>query len=138
MSRIIARTAAFKIVYQNEFQKDNYDVIYQNTLEEEHITGEAVIEYINNVTKGILEHSEEIEKIIGQSLKEGWALKRISKINIAILKVAVYELLYMKDDVPPKSSIDEALKLVEEYGVTEDKSFINGVLAKIYKDICGG
>lgn len=138
MSRIIARTTAFKIVYQNEFQKDNYDVIYQNTLEDEHITGEATIDYINNVTKGIIEHSEKIEKIIEQSLKEGWVLKRISKINIAILKVAVYELLYMKDDVPPKSSIDEALKLVEEYGVPEDKSFINGVLAKIYKDICGG
>ncbi len=134
MSRKIARAVTFKIIYQLEFQKDNFDFVYEQTLEEEKITDISALEYINKVTKGVLQYNKEIEKNIIDSLKESWDLSRISKINIAILKVAIFELVYMKEEIPVKVAINEALELVETYGEPQDKSFVNGILAKILKE----
>lgn len=134
MSRKIARAVAFKIVYQLEFQKNDYEFIYQKMIEEENVTSEAIIEYIDKVTKGVIEHNDIISGKIEESLKQGWELSRISKINIAILKIAIFELLYLKGEIPVKVAINEALELVNTYGEPADKSFVNGILAKILKE----
>lgn len=134
MSRKIARAVAFKIVYQLEFQKENFDYIYEQTIEEEKIVEQPVIEYIEKVTKGVQEHNNEIEKRIKDSLKDSWDLSRISKLNIAILKVSIFELVYLNNEIPVKVAINEALELVNTYGEPNDKSFVNGVLAKILKE----
>ena len=134
MSRKIARAIAFKIIYQLEFQKQDYDFIYQKTIEEEQVNNSAIIEYIDKVTKGVQEHNDEIEKRIEDSLKQGWGLSRISKINIAILKIAIFELVYLNKEIPVKVAINEALELVNTYGEPSDKSFVNGILAKILKE----
>lgn len=134
MSRKIARAVAFKIIYQLEFQKNDYEFIYQKMIEEENVTSEAIIEYIDKVTKGVIEHNDIISGKIEESLKQGWELSRISKINIAILKIAIFELLYLKGEIPVKVAINEALELVNTYGEPADKSFVNGILAKILKE----
>ena len=134
MSRKIARAIAFKIIYQLEFQKQDYDFIYQKTIEEEQVNNSAIIEYIDKVTKGVQDHNDEIEKRIEDSLKQGWGLSRISKINIAILKIAIFELVYLNKEIPVKVAINEALELVNTYGEPSDKSFVNGILAKILKE----
>ena len=134
MSRKIARAVAFKIVYQLEFQKNDYEFIYQKMIEEENVTSEPIIEYIDKVTKGVIEHNDIISGKIEESLKQGWELSRISKINIAILKIAIFELLYLKGEIPVKVAINEALELVNTYGEPADKSFVNGILAKILKE----
>lgn len=134
MSRKIARAVTFKIIYQLEFQKENFDYVYEQTMQEEKVTDIAEIEYIEKVTKGIVQNNEIIEKNIIDSLKKGWDLTRISKINIAILKVAIYELTYLKGEIPVKVAINEALELVNTYGEPQDKSFVNGILAKILKE----
>ena len=134
MSRKIARAVAFKIIYQLEFQKNDYEFIYQKMIEEENVTSEPIIEYIDKVTKGVIEHNDIISGKIEESLKQGWELSRISKINIAILKIAIFELLYLKGEIPVKVAINEALELVNTYGEPADKSFVNGILAKILKE----
>ena len=134
MSRKIARAVAFKIIYQLEFQKNDYEFIYQKMIEEENVTSEAIIEYIDKVTKGVIEHNDIISGKIEESLKQGWELSRISKINIAILKIAIFELMYLKGEIPVKVAINEALELVNTYGEPADKSFVNGILAKILKE----
>lgn len=134
MSRKIARAVAFKIIYQLEFQKNDYEFIYQKMIEEENVTSEPIIEYIDKVTKGVIEHNDIISGKIEESLKQGWELSRISKINIAILKIAIFELMYLKGEIPVKVAINEALELVNTYGEPADKSFVNGILAKILKE----
>lgn len=135
MSRKIARAVAFKIVYQLQFQPNDFELVYNQTIEEEKIVDASVIEYINKVTEGIRKYNNEIEQHIKDSLKESWDLSRISKLNIAILKVAIFELIYMKGEIPVKVSINEALELVNTYGEPNDKSFVNGILGKILKEI---
>ena len=78
------------------------------------------------------EHEEEIDAKISENLKKGWKISRISKVSLALLRLAVYEILY-RDDVPTSVSINEAVELSKKYTVKEDTSFINGVLGSVAK-----
>ena len=69
--------------------------------------------------------------MISENLKEKWTIERISKIDIAILKVAIYELMY--SELPYKIVINEAVELAKKYGDDSSKSFVNGVLASVVK-----
>ena len=70
--------------------------------------------------------------MIEKNLKEKWTIERISKIDIAILKLAIYEILY--SEVPYKVAINEAIELAKKYGDESSKKFINGILASIVKE----
>ena len=65
-------------------------------------------------------------------MKSEWKLERISKVNIAILKLAIYELNYT--DIPFKVVINEAVELAKKYGEETSKTFVNGILASIVKN----
>ena len=81
------------------------------------------------VVKGIKEHLEEIDKIILSKLKN-WSLDRIAKIDLAILRLAIYEIMYV-ENIPEKVSANEAVELAKTYGNNDSKSFVNGVIAKV-------
>lgn len=135
MSRKYARDLAFKVIYQFEIQKDNVEEIISLTMEEEKDAKGDEIKYINTVSLGVIEHNEELTNIIQTNLRKGWDIKRISKLNIAILKVAIFELKYLTNEIPPKVAISEALDFIDLYGEEKEKAFINGVLANVYKEI---
>lgn len=137
MSRKEARDIAFKIVYQNEFEIDDIFTILNNTIQEKNITDEEELKYINFVIKGIKENNSLLQEKIKENLKENWNINRISKLNIAILKIAIFELIFMSDDIPQKVSVNEALEFIDLYGNKKDKSFINGILAKVIIDTKG-
>lgn len=137
MSRKEARDVAFKIVYQNEFEINDILTILNNTIQEKNITDEEEVKYINLVINGIKENESLIEDKIKENLKENWNINRISKLNIAILKIAIFELVFMSDDIPQKVSINEALEFIDLYGDKKDKSFVNGILAKVITDMKG-
>ncbi len=71
--------------------------------------------------------------LISKNLKKDWTLQRISKVNIAILKIAIYEIKYK--DIPFKVAINEAVELAKKYGEDKSKNFVNGILASIVKDM---
>ena len=73
----------------------------------------------------------EIENEISKNLKSEWNIERISKINMSILKIAIYEIVYKK--LPYKISINEAVELAKKYGEDTSSQFINGVLASVVK-----
>ena len=75
---------------------------------------------------------EDIENQISKNLKSGWSIERISKVNISILRIAIYEMIYGK--LPYKVVINEAVELAKKYGEEASASFINGVLASVVKD----
>lgn len=122
MNRIQQREQAFFMIFQNQFSSiadEDGIANYSEYVEE-------VGEYAKQLYNGVIEHKEELDEIIS-SFSSGWKLKRLPKVNVAILRLAVYEIKYV-DDVPNSVAINEAVELAKKYSGKEDASFINGVL----------
>lgn len=134
MNRTEMRENAFKLIYSLEIQKvENVQEQINLYFESNNITDEEAKKYIANAVNGIEEHQEEILKDIETNLKEEWKLSRISKMDLTILKLAIYEIKYT--DVPYKVSINEAVELAKKYGEDKSKKFVNGILASVVKDM---
>lgn len=84
----------------------------------------------SDLVRGILSQEKKIDKLI-QSAAPAWGIDKLNKIDLSILRLAVYEL--ENEKTPPKVVIDEAVELAKEYGSESSSSFINGVLGTIYK-----
>ena len=133
MNRSATREAAFKLVYSLEVQKN--ESIEEQTelfLENENINEEKTVEYIKNIVTGIKDKSEIITQNIATNLKSGWSIERISKVDLVLLKIAIYEILYT--ETPYKVAINEVIDLSKKYGEETSPNFINGVLASIVKE----
>lgn len=135
MSRRSARDNAFKCIYEYEFDKEiDINKILDYCKEENNLNDEDT-KYINDVVLGIKDNIDAIDEIILNNLKN-WTINRIAKIDLAILRVAVYEIKFMKD-IPVKVSANEAVELAKLYGNQNSKSFVNGLIAKVIKDLNG-
>lgn len=132
MSRRKARDNAFKCIYEMEFNKDeNVVKILYNCYDENNVSDDEK-EYIEKVVNGVKSNIEEIDKIILSKLKN-WSIDRIAKIDLAILRLAIYEINYM-EDIPVKVSANEAVELAKTYGNNDSPSFVNGVIAKVIEN----
>ena len=135
MSRKKARDNAFKCIYQMEFvdkSQDEINKIIENCfIENENINSEK--EYIEDVVNGVYKNLENIDDIILGKLKN-WTIDRISKIDLSILRLAIFEIKYI-ENIPPKVSANEAVELAKMYGNTDSQSFVNGVLAKVIGEV---
>jgi len=129
MKRSEAREMLFKALYSVEIQKDVTEEHIDLFLENNEITDAATIGYVKTAVKNINEKKAELEEIITKNLKKDWTLERISKINIALLKLAIYEIKYT--ETPFKVVINEVVDLAKKYSEETAPSFINGVLASI-------
>ena len=132
MNRSEARDMAFKFLYQVEVQKENTQDAIILFFENNKIESNEAKEYISSVASGVQEHLEDIKKIIEKNLKKDWKIERISKVTLAILKLAVYEIVYAK--LPFKVVINEAVELAKKYGEDSAPTFINGILASVVKE----
>jgi len=101
-------------------------------LDGENLTNKSTIEYVNSIIKGVDQHNDEIVNLILKNIRKEWTIDRISKIDLALLKLSIYEIKFAK--LPFKVVINEALELSKKYGNKKSKSFINGVLASIVKE----
>ena len=100
--------------------------------ENNNITSEEAKKYIKDIVNGTSKNSEEILELIRNNLKKDWNLERISKVNLALLKLAIYEIQYK--EIPFKVAINEAVELAKTYGEESSPVFINGILASIVKE----
>lgn len=132
MNRSEARELAFEFLYQIEVQKVLNDEQIELFFEANEITDNNAIEYIKDVVNGVESKKEEILKVISSNLKSDWKVERISKINLALLKLAIYEIEYK--ELPYKVVINEVVELAKKYGEDTSHSFINGILASVVKD----
>lgn len=128
MNRSIVREHIFKLLYSMEIQRKYTEeqaeiYIENNNLDQE--TGEDIKNTINEIIK----NSETIEKLISENLKTKWQIERISKVDLSILKLAIYEIKYK--ELPYKISINEAIEIAKKYGEDTSGSFINGILGSI-------
>ena len=100
--------------------------LYFDTLEE---LSEKDQEYMSRKYRHVLEKLDEIDAMLNET-SNGWKTKRMSRVDLTALRLAVYEMLY-EEDVPAKVAINEAVELAKQYGTDNSPSFVNGVLAKL-------
>lgn len=133
MNRTKIREQAFKLIYSLEIQKkETLEEQIELYIESNQITDKNAIEYIQDAVLGIEKNKDEIIEKIERNLKSDWKIERISKIDLAILKLAVYEIKYK--DIPFKVVINEAVELAKKYGEDTSKNFVNGILASVVKE----
>lgn len=133
MNRTAIREQTFRIIYSLEIQKqDNLEEAIQLYEENNEITDQNAKKYMRDTILGIQENKEEIIHQIQKNLKAEWKIERISKIDLAVLKLAIYELKYT--DIPFKVAINEAVELAKKYGEETSKNFVNGILASVVKE----
>ena len=123
MKRREIRESAFKLTFESLFRDDSADEIIALAEDVEEIT---VNDDVIKLFKGTLEKSDELNKII-EKYSEKRALDRIPKVNIAVLKLALYEILY-DEKVPLNVAINEAVLISKKYSQEADVNFVNGVL----------
>ena len=131
MSRRGARRNAFYLLFQMDFSEaEEFEQVKELFFaEKEEPVEEEDKEFILSEVEGVHAHMAEIDEMITASAN-GWDPARMNKVDLAILRLAVYEMLY-EEDVPAKVAINEAVELAKQYGTDNSPSFVNGVLAKL-------
>ena len=129
-SRTKSREYALQMLYQADIRPADRRQIPEEFWHEQEPEGE-VKAFANQLFAGTLEHLHEIDPLIA-GRADNWNLKRMAVIDRNILRLGVFELLYL-DDVPPKVAINEAIELAKRFGDTESGKFINGILDAIHK-----
>lgn len=131
MSRTSAREHAFKILYQMQVAPEEIEStvnLYLENFAEEAVTDSDRAFIVQEIV-GTTSRSEELDEKIAGALK-GWTLSRLSKVDLAILRLAVYEILH-DDSIPVSVSINEAINLAKKYSQDAAPAFINGVLGSV-------
>ena len=134
MNRKKSREYLMQLIYQMDITKDSAGDVFDTFIENEDIEKKGIdLSYIKTCLIGIMRDKELIDSKIESKLVN-WKLSRISKVNIAIARLSVFEMFFYKeDDIPAKVSINEAIELCKEFSDEKSVAFINGLLDKVYK-----
>ena len=131
--RKFARSSAMRLLYSwsmgDEEQLTTLKMLYEDggmTL------NGAQQNYIDRVVDGVKEHFEEIDQVIDR-LAAGWNAERLPKVDLAILRLGMYELGWC-EDIPAGATINECVELAKEYSVPQSGSYINGILSSYLKE----
>ena len=134
MKRSAIRELAFQLIYSLEIQKlEDLEEQVELYLECNEVEENEAKEYIKDAVFGIKENINEIQGLIEKNLKADWKIDRISKIDLSLLKLAIYEIKYKK--IPYKVAINECLELSKKYGEESSKNFVNGILASVVREL---
>ena len=129
MSRKTARETAMKMVYGRSFGcEDAYDTVLEISGADT-AADQKDIDFANSLVDGVMEHKEEIDSNISGA-SSGWTVERMPMVDLSILRIAVYELMFDKR-APKKVIINEAVRIATRYGGEDSPRFINGVLGTI-------
>lgn len=144
MKRSTAREIAIHISFGTEVNRRPVSELLDDFFDKEHyatLADEADIyseypnskqmAYIRRLARGVAEHSAELDGYIDKYSKD-WSISRISRVAVAIMRVAMFEILYMQE-IPNRVAINEAVELAKKYEDAETVSFINGILGTFVK-----
>lgn len=137
MKRSELRESIFKLLFMGDFnskeEMPEQLVLYFETLEQEHAgLDEKDQAYMEQKYQHVQEHLESIDKMLNETASR-WKTSRMSKVDLNILRLAVYEMVY-DEEIPVRVAINEAVEIAKRFGGDESASFINGILGKISKD----
>jgi len=125
MKRRTAREKALQALFQIDISKVESNEAIQHVLEDQ-----PNDQYLTRLVEGVIQYQEEIDQIIKEHL-EKWTIERLAHVDRSILRLAVYELMYCKEEVPANVAMDEAIEIAKIYGDDQSSRFINGVLSKV-------
>ena len=130
LTRREEREQAFILLFEKSFNQEiELDELYSFAVENEAITGS---EFVKNLLFKTWDNVEDIDIFI-EKYAHGWKISRISKVALAVLRLAICEMKYF-DDIPVGVSINEAVELCKTYAAKDDAAFVNGILGSISKD----
>lgn len=132
MSRRLAREYCFKLMFEYEFLKERNDISLSAYLEDEDLSQEEK-EFVQKEYEGLQANNEKLNEIIRTNLK-GYTLERLFKVDLAILKIAIYEICFSDAGTPKNVVINEAVELAKKYSTDKSYSFVNGLLANVCSD----
>ena len=132
MTRRKIREEIFKLLFEHELIDNNIQKRIEEVIEEEKITKEDQIDFLKSYVTEIIENKEILIENIKNTL-DGWTYERLGTIEKVLLKISFYEILIKK--VGYEIAINEVLELAKKYSYNDTKDFLNGILAKLVKDI---
>lgn len=115
----------FRVEFHNQDEMDEQISLFEDELAS---LREKDMIYIKDKCNSIFEKIDEIDSAVNE-VSSGWKTSRMSKVDLSIIRLAVYEIKY-EEDIPLKVSINEAVELAKKYGTDDSPSFVNGILAK--------
>ncbi|WP_093229676.1 transcription antitermination factor NusB [Thermoflavimicrobium dichotomicum] len=130
MSRRYVRECVLQALYQMEFHPDQEDSVIKER--GENLEGEYK-DFYHYLIRGVKEHLSTIDATIERYLKKGWSLERIAAVDRAILRIAVFELLF-EEETPKGVILNEAVELAKVYSGEESRRFVNGILGNVASD----
>lgn len=128
MRRTEAREFFMQLLFQMEVQND-YSKEIKGRFVQENMKDSNQLEYFNQLFDAVIEHLETIDEKL-ESLSDNWKINRMAKVDLAILRLSVAELLYL-EDVPDSASINEAVDMAKKFSGDDSGKFINGILGKV-------
>lgn len=128
MTRHQMRQSVFMLTFERIFNDDPIDTVLELAAECETV---EVDDTVKRLFRGVESKKNELDEAIRPHLKN-WTIDRISKVSLAVLRVAMYEIYYVKD-IDTDIAISEAVKIAQEFTGKEDVSFVNGVLSSVSK-----
>ena len=138
-NRHLGRIVALQSLYEFEFrtQAEDASVSVSEILRRNLERYESTIEdttFVTSLVEGVLEHQDELDQKI-QPIAPDWPIAQIARIDRSILRLGMYELLYLGEVVPPKVVINEAVELAKAFGSDNSSKFVNGVLGTAYRTL---
>lgn len=132
MTRHETRGSAFMLVFERALTGEDIGEILEAASETDAV---KLNDTVAAIFKGVEENRQQIDKCIEKHLKN-WTIDRITKVSLAAMRVAVYEILF-DDSLDADISVSEAVKICEKYTTKEDTSFVNGVLGSLVRQLKG-
>lgn len=130
MTRREEREQAFILVFQQLINRNTIEEIIDAAEESAEI---RIAEFAERLASGVEENNAVVDDRIEKNIR-GWSMTRLSKVSFALLRVAIYEMMFV-DSIPVSVSINEAVDLAKKYGGADDAPFINGVLGSVAKEL---
>ena len=128
MDRRTERETVFKMLFEAGFKDDeNYEILYAEALSANDATN---TDYIHRVFFGVKELSAELDEMISANAK-GWKLNRISRVSRCIMRISIFEMKVLPNEIPFAVSINEAVELTKKYDDDNAPKFVNGILNSV-------
>ena len=133
MSRRKARELALQVLFHIDFTGGNPAEVMTAVygMQEEEIP-ESVNDYVKWVVTGTLSRKDEIDLLISE-LARDWKLERMGGVDRAVTRMAIYEIKFGEDKVPPRAAVNEAVELAKHFGSDESGRFVNGILGSLVR-----
>jgi N utilization substance protein B len=125
MKRRTAREKALQALFQIDISNTEPQAAIEHVLE-----GEAGDEYLSRLVLGVVEQKTEIDNLISENL-EKWSIDRLATVDRNLLRIAAYEMMFFRNEVPENVVLDEAIEIAKIYGDDQSSKFINGVLSQV-------